>query len=165
MLLVRALMLCALYVAAGKLGLSLAFAHASATPVWPPTGIALAGLLVFGRRLWPAVFAGAFIVNITTAESFPSSLAIAAGNTVEALAGVELVGRFARGRYFVDRAWDFVKFSVLAGVLSTAVSATIGVTALVLGGSAAWTSFTMIWFTWWLGDASGALLVTPVLVL
>lgn len=165
MVLARGLAVCALYVAAGKLGLSLALVHASATPVWPPTGIALAALLVFGMRMWPAVFVGAFLVNVTTAESVPTSLAIAAGNTIEALAGAELTGLFARGRHFVDRAWDFVKFSVLAGVLSTAASATIGVTALVLSGSAAWTSYTMIWFTWWLGDGSGALIVTPVLVL
>jgi integral membrane sensor domain MASE1 len=69
-----------LYVVAGKLGLSLALVHASASPVWPPTGIALAALLTLGYRVWPAIFAGAFVVNVTTMGSVATSLGIASGN-------------------------------------------------------------------------------------
>lgn len=69
------------YVLAGKLGLLFASVHASATAVWPPTGIALAALLVLGARMWPAVAAGAFLVNVTTAGSVATSLGIALGNT------------------------------------------------------------------------------------
>src|SRR5262249_59128932 len=82
------------YIVAGKLGLLLAFVHASATAVWPPTGIALAALLVYGYPAWPAIFVGAFVVNVTTAGSVASSLGIAAGNTLEALVGVWLVNRW-----------------------------------------------------------------------
>ena len=83
--------LAGVYFAAGKLGLRLAFEHASATAVWPPTGIALAAMLLFGYRMWPAIFVGAFLVNATTAGSVWTSLGIAAGNTLEGLLGVWLV--------------------------------------------------------------------------
>src|ERR1700752_1133696 len=86
-----------LYVVAGKLGLSLAFVHASASPVWPPTGIALASLLTLGYRVWPGIFAGAFVVNVTTMGSVVPSFGIATGNTLEALLGAYLVNRYANG--------------------------------------------------------------------
>src|SRR5258705_12844208 len=82
------------YRGAGKLGLMLAFVHASATAVWPPTGIALVALLMLGPRVWPAIFLGAFIVNITTAGSVATSIGIAAGNTLEGVGGADLVRRF-----------------------------------------------------------------------
>src|SRR6476469_7593575 len=77
----------AAYVLAGKLGLLFASVHASATAVWPPTGIAIAALLVLGVRMWPAVAGGAFLVNVTTAGSVATSLGIALGNTLEAVVG------------------------------------------------------------------------------
>ena len=153
------------YFVAGKLGLSLAFVHASATAVWPPTGIALAALLLYGNHMWPAIFLGAFLVNATTAGSTASSLGIAAGNTLEALLGVWLVKRWADGRDVFVRARSFFVFAVLAGGVATAVSATLGVTSLVLAGHAGWPRFGEIWLTWWLGDMAGALVVTPVLFL
>jgi signal transduction histidine kinase len=159
----RALLLCALYVAAGKLGLSLAFVHASASAVWPPTGIALGAFLVYGWRLWPVILVGAFLVNVTTAESVLTSIPIAAGNTLEGLLGAWLVTRLARGTHFVERAQDFIKF-VLAALLATTVSAAIGASTLVLSRHAAPDAFDDILVTWWLGDAVGALLVAPVFV-
>jgi PAS domain S-box-containing protein len=154
-----------LYVLTGKLGLALAFMHASASPVWPPAGIALAAVLLLGNRVWPAIFVGAFIVNVTTAGSPATSLGIAAGNTLEALLGAYLVRRFARGAAVFERAQDIFKLAALAAVVSTAVSATIGVGSLGLGGYARWSDAGSIWLTWWLGDASGILLVTPFIVL
>ena len=70
-----------LYFVACKLGLRLAIVHPSATAVWPGTGIALAALLLLGYRVWPGIFLGAFLVNLTTAGSILSSLGIASGNT------------------------------------------------------------------------------------
>lgn len=154
-----------LYVSAGKVGLSVALVHASAPAVWPPTGIAMAAVLVVGYRSWPAIFAGAFVVNVTNAGSVTTSLGIAAGNTLEAILGAYLVNRFANGAGAFERAKDVFKFAGLAGGLSTIVSATIGVTCLSLAGYAKWTDFARIWLTWWLGDAAGALIVTPLLVL
>ena len=153
------------YVVAGKVGLLLAFVHASASPVWPPTGIALAALLTLGYRVWPAIFAGAFVVNISTAGSVATSLGIAVGNTLEGLLAAFLVDRYANGARAFDRSQDVFKFAGFAALLSTTVSATIGVASLALGGYAAWDDFDQIWLTWWLGDASGALIFAPLLVL
>ena len=153
------------YVLAGKVGLSLAFVHASASAVWPPTGIALAVLLTLGYRSWPAIFAGAFVVNVSTAGSVATSLGIAAGNTLEGLLGAYLVTRFANGARAFDRAQDVFKFAGLAALLSTTASATAGVISLSLGDDAPWGDFGRIWLTWWLGDAAGALIFAPLLVL
>ena len=91
------------YFVVGKFGLMLASLHASASPVWPSAGIALAAMLFFGYHVWPAIFVGAFLVNVTNAGDVATSLAIATGNTLEALAGAWLVIRFAHGKNFCDR--------------------------------------------------------------
>jgi len=157
--------LAAVYFAAGKLGLKLAFVNARATAVWPCTGIALCAFLILGYRAWLAVLAGAFLVNLTTAGSVASSLGIAVGNTLEGIVGYYLVKRFAAGRKAFERAQDVFKFAFLAGMVSTAVSATVGVTTLALAGFADWTMYGTIWSTWWVGDAVGAVVVTPFVLL
>ena len=158
-------LIAAVYLIAAKLGLRLAFVHASATTVWPATGIALAALLLRGTRMWPAIFVGAFVANVTTAGTVSTSLGIAAGNTLEAVVGAYLVTRFASGRRAFARAQDVIKFFVLAALLSTAVSATIGVGTLVLAGFAPWSKAGAIWLTWWLGDAAGDVITAPLLIL
>ena len=153
------------YFAAAKLGLMLAIVHASATAVWPPTGIALAGLLLLGYRAWPAIAVGAFVANITTHGSVATCLGIAAGNTLEALAGAWLVNRYAHGRDAFLTGLDAFRFTALAGVLATAISATLGVSSLALAGDAPWSRFGPIWMTWWLGDMGGAVVVAPLILL
>ena len=153
------------YWVAGKLGLQLAFVHPSATAVWPPTGLTLAALLLLGYRVWPGIFLGAYLVNISTAGSIATSLGLAVGNTLEGLVGAYLVNRFANGRNAFDRPQDVFTFALLAGLVSTSVSATIGVTSLSLGGYADWANYGAIWLTWWLGDAAGDLILAPLLIL
>src|SRR6266550_6721812 len=118
-----------IYFIAGKLGLMLASLHASASPVWPPAGIALAALLLLGYRAWPAIFIGAFLVNVTTAGNVATSFAIATGNTLEALVGAWLVNRFAGGTNVFDRPQGVFKFALAAGI-STIISPAFGVTSL-----------------------------------
>src|SRR5438034_6769609 len=137
-----------IYFLAGKLGLKLAFLHASASPVWPPAGVALGALLVLGYRTWPAIFIGAFLVNVTTAGNVATSLAIASGNTLEAVCGAWLVNRFADGTTVFDRPQGVFKFA-LAAVVSTIISPAFGVTSLALAGFADWTNYGAIWLTWW----------------
>ena len=153
-----------IYIVAGKLALKLAFVNASASPVWPPAGIALAALLVLGYRVWPAIFIGAFAVNFWTTLNILSSIGIACGNTLEAMCGAWLVNQFANGIRAFDRPQDVFKFG-LAALVSTMVSPTIGVSSLAITGFAQWSHFSTIWSTWWLGDASGDLIITPLLVL
>ena len=155
----------ALYFVAARFGLHLAFVNASATAIWAPTGIALAAVLAFGYRVWPTIFIAAFLANLATAGAIVPSLAIALGNTLEALAGAMLLERFARGRYAVRRAYGILKLAILAGMVATAISATIGVLTIMAAGQAPWPDFKSIWFTWWVGDAVGALLVAPALLL
>src|SRR6476659_10335362 len=104
--LARVLALTAIYFAAGKLGLSLAVLDASASAVWPPTGIVIASLLLFGRNLWPGVALGAFLVNISTSGGIVASLGIALGNTLEAIVAVALVAVFAGAVRAFARASD-----------------------------------------------------------
>jgi signal transduction histidine kinase/ActR/RegA family two-component response regulator len=156
--------LTALYFVAAKLSLKLAFLHASASPVWPPAGIALAALLLLGYRVWPAIFVGAFLVNLTTAGNFFTSLGIATGNTLEAVAGAWLMHRFAGGIQVFDRAQNVFKFSLIV-LFSTLVSPTIGLTSLALAGYADWANYSAIWLTWWLGDATGDFIIAPLLIL
>jgi len=157
--------LAAVYFVAGKLGLTMAFVHPSATAVWPPAGIALASLLIVGYEVWPGILLGAFLVNVTTAGTVATSIGIATGNTLEALVGAYLVTNLAGGRKAFDREQDTFKFAILAGTLSTMVAATFGVTSLCLAGFAKWTSFGAVWLTWWLGDAAGDVIVAPLLIL
>src|SRR6266704_2121907 len=153
-----------IYFVAGKLGLMLASLHASASPVWPPAGIALAALLLLGYRAWPAIFVGAFLVNVTTAGNVATSLAVASGNTLEAVCGAWLVNRFAGGTTVFDRPQGVFKFA-LAAVVSTIISPAFGVTSLALAGFADWTNYGAIWLTWWLGDTTGDLLIAPLIIL
>ncbi len=128
----------AVYFVAGKVGLDFfGLLNPSASAVWPPTGVAIASLLLFGYRAAGAVFAGAFLVNYATAGGVLASLGIAAGNTLEGVAAAYLVTRFAHGAAAFERAVDLAKYAALAAVLSTAVSATIGVGILTLAGLAA----------------------------
>ena len=157
--------LAAAYFVAGRLGLRFAVVSPNATVVWPPTGIALAALLLAGYDVWPGIMVGAFLVHLSTTGSVPSAVAIAAGNTLEGLLGAYLVNRFARGRRVLERARDIFTFAVLAGIVSTAVSATAGVLAISLDGLARWSDFGSIWLTWWLGDAVSDLVVAPAVLL
>ena len=156
--------LAVIYFIAGKLGLMLASLHASASPVWPPAGIALAGLLLLGYRAWPGIFIGAFLVNVTTAGNVATAFAMATGNTLEALVGAWLVNRFAGGTNVFDRPQGVFKFALAAGI-STIISPAFGVTSLALAGFADWANYGAICLTWWLGDVTGDLVFTPLVLL
>src|SRR5438045_3012047 len=124
---VRLLIVAAAYFACAKAGLAFAFAHQSVTAVWPPTGLALAALLIWGYRMWPAVAVGAFAANLTTAGPVWAVAAIAAGNTLEALAGAYLLRRLPDFRTSLERVSDVLALVFWGALISTMVSATIGV--------------------------------------
>jgi diguanylate cyclase (GGDEF)-like protein len=153
------------YLVSGRLGMPLAYLNPSATPVWPPTGIALAAFLLLGYRVWPAIFTGAFCVNWTLTGSVATSTVIALGNLAEGLLGAYLVNRFAGGTSAFSKVRSIFRYAFLAGLLSTSLSATLGVTSLLLSGLAQSRDYGVIWLTWWLGDAVGDLIVAPLLLL
>jgi PAS domain S-box-containing protein len=140
------------------------FVNPSASPIWPPTGLALAAMLLRGPSVWPAILIAAFAANVTTAGSIATSLAIGVGNTIEGLFGAYLINRWSDGKGTFESPAGVARFALLS-FLPTALCATIGVTSLALGGLADSATLGSVWLTWWLGDLAGALLVTPVIVL
>jgi signal transduction histidine kinase/integral membrane sensor domain MASE1/ActR/RegA family two-component response regulator len=151
------------YFAGAKAGLALASLVPQVTVIWPPTGIALAAVLLFGLRVWPAIALGAFLANLTTAEPVPTAAGIALGNTLEAVVGGALLRRFGF-RASLARLRDVVLLVVLAAGASTLISASIGVVSLCAGGIAPWSQFGVLFGIWWFGDAGGALVVAPLLL-
>jgi diguanylate cyclase (GGDEF)-like protein len=157
--------LAAVYYFTAKLGLRFAFINSSVTTIWPPAGIALAALVLYGYRVWPAIFGAAFLANFTTTGAALPSLGIAVGNTLEGLLAAYLVNRFARGGRVFDRVRDILRFTLLAALVSTTVAASIGIVSLGLGGLVPWSEGPRVWLTWWLGDAVGDIVVAPALIL
>jgi integral membrane sensor domain MASE1 len=155
-------LIAAVYFGAAKLGLALAFATPSVTAIWPPTGIALAALILGGRRLWPGVAAGAFLANVTTDVPLYTTLGITVGNTLEAIVGALLLQRFGFDPA-LRRVRDILTLGVLAGAVSTMIAATIGVASLAVGNELNESAIT-VWRIWWLGDMGGDLLVAPLIL-
>src|SRR5215212_3246023 len=153
------------YYGGAKLGLNLAFETNSVTAVWPPTGIALAALVLWGYRLWPGVALGALLANSWTGIPLYAVLGITLGNTLEALAGAWLLHRVAGFRPSLDRVRDVLALVVLAGGVSTAISASLGVGSLLLAGEIDGGEFPSFWRTWWLGDMGGDLIVAPAILI
>ena len=152
------------YFAAAELGLSLASLHSNVTPVWPPAGIAIASLLIFGRRLWPGIFLGALAANWLTHIPTVSVFLIAIGNTLQALVAYWLLLRVMRWQQSLDSLSEAMSFVVCAAVLAPLVSATIGSLSLCLANPAEWNRFSSLWLTWWMGDGFGALIVGSLLL-
>ena len=164
--------LAAVYYAMGKLALLLAIPPGYATAVWPAAGVALAGILLFGYRVWPGVFVGSFLV--TAPASFdPASLAtilesvalpagIAAGAVLQAVLGAFLVRRFVGFPSNFDRLGRILGTMVLGGPVACLTSATIGVASLLLAGSIEAAGLVRSWGTWWFGESIGVLVVIPL---
>jgi len=154
------------YMVAGRANLYLITLRPPAGSIWTPAGLALAAMLLLGRRIVPAVFLGTFLVGIT-ASSLPwlSSLAISLGNSVEVLLASYVIERFAGGRNAFSRPANFLRFCVLAAGLATAFSAAIGSAVLYATVAGHQAGYLGCFVAWWAGDASGILSVTPFLVL
>jgi signal transduction histidine kinase len=152
------------YFVTARLGLALDAVRGFATLVWPPTGIALAALLLFGHRAWPGVALGAFAANLSIGASPLLALGIACGNTLEALVGASLLRRIPGFRPQLDRLRDVAGLIVLAAGLSTVVSASVGVLCLHLSGKVTWAQAPLTWRAWWLGDLVGDLIVAPLVL-
>lgn len=152
------------YLAGARLGLQLAFANRNVTTVWPPTGVAVAALVLLGLRFWPAVSVGAMLANLMNGAAPDTAAMISIGNTVAPLVAALLLSRVLKMRTELDRVRDVVVLMLVGGLLSMAVSATLGVAALVLGGALASAQYGQTWLTWWIGDSMGVILLAPLLL-
>ncbi|MFG2334359.1 MASE1 domain-containing protein [Streptomyces sp. NPDC048604] len=160
---VLVLAVAATYYGSARVGLVQQLVREQVTPLWPPTGLALAALLVFGVRVWPGVALGAFLVNVTLGPSVLAVLAITAGNTLAPLAALLLLRR-AGFRPELDRLRDVLALIFLGALAGMLISSTIGSSALVLSGAVDAGDFWSTWSVWWTGDAMGILVVTPFLL-
>jgi integral membrane sensor domain MASE1 len=155
--------LAAIYVAVARLGLQFDPVSRFATLVWPPTGVSLVALVLFGQSLWPGVALGALLANVWIGAPIPVALGIALGNTLEAMLGAYVLWRVPGFRPSLDRLTDALAFVAVA-LLTTLVSATIGVTSLYAGGVIQASQSAETWLAWWQGDALGDLVVAAFLL-
>ncbi|WP_030659357.1 MULTISPECIES: MASE1 domain-containing protein [Streptomyces] len=153
----------ALYYGSGTLGLVQQLVGGQVTPLWPPTGIAVASLLLRGLRVWPGIALGAFLVNVPLGPSIPAVLAIVLGNTLAPVCSYALLRRTGF-RTELDRLQDAMGLIFLGALTGMLISATVGSGALALSGALSADEFWPTWSVWWTGDAMGVLVVTPVLL-
>ncbi|MFI1371971.1 MASE1 domain-containing protein [Streptomyces longwoodensis] len=165
--LLRTLAVTACYYGAGRLGLlrHLVVEGAVFSPIWPPTGVAVAALLVFGLSCWPGIALGAFLVILSITTSLtPAVLGPLAGNTLAPVCAYLLLNRVGF-RTELSRLRDGLALVFLGALAAMTISATTGVGTLVLTDRLAVGDFWPVWLAWWVGDAMGVLIVTPVLLL
>lgn len=153
----------ALYFGAGKLGLAVPFTSSNVSPIWPAAGIAVAAVLIWGIRVAPAIALAAFFVNLQTPIPTSASVAIGLGNASSAVVAGCLLRR-SDFQTSLPRLRDVLKLVTVAVVLTTTLAAFVGVTALTLTHTKAWSGYGSAWRIWWLGDAMGVLVVAPLLL-
>ncbi len=152
------------YFCAAKIGLSLAFSTKQVTALWPPTGIALAALLLGGYRVWPGIFIAAFAINALVGDSIVVAAGIAVGNTLGPVIARYSLRRLAGFDPSLARVRDVLALILWGAILGAAVSASNGVAILVLGGVIPWTAYGSVWWVWWIGDAMGILVFAPLIL-
>ncbi|MEV5612771.1 MASE1 domain-containing protein [Streptomyces sp. NPDC052225] len=164
-LVLKALAVAVCYYVAGRLGLmgQLVIEGVIVTPVWPPTGLALAALLVFGVGVWPGIALGSLLVIASLTTPQLPTLITVAGNTAAPLCACLLLHRVGF-RLDVSRLRDGIALVFLGGLGAMAISATAGVAPQVWTGGLSPGQFWSVWLAWWVGDAMGVLLVTPLLL-
>lgn len=172
-LLLPILALTGVYFVTGWIGLLLSIQPGNVSPVWPPAGVGLAAVLLFGWRLTPGIWLGSFLINMvffydiskTSMAYFAISCAVSAsfgvGSSLQAMLGAALLHRFVGSRCPLDSASEVFKFSAVAMVMCL-VAATFGATSLLAAGIIPLSAYKTMWWTWWQGDMVGVLVVTPL---
>ncbi|MFB7369590.1 MASE1 domain-containing protein [Streptomyces sp. NPDC056222] len=159
----RVLAVAAVYYGAARIGLLQQLVREQVTPLWPPTGVALAALLLMGLRVWPGIALGAFLANVFLGPSAVAVLVITVGNTLAPVCAFLMLRR-AGFRAELDRLRDVLALIFLGALAGMLISSTIGSGVLVLSGAEDAGDFWSTWSVWWTGDAMGILVVTPFLL-
>lgn len=159
----KVLIIFAIYFFTAKFGLSLDAVGGFATLVWLPTGISLSALLIFGLKFWPAISLGAFLANLTTGAPLLAAIGISLGNTLEALIGTYLLTRIGV-RNSLYSLKDVLGLIIFAAIISTLISATLGVTSLWLGRVITLANYFNTWSAWWVGDIVSDLVIAPFIL-
>lgn len=155
--------LAALYTISAQFGFALAGANPNVTAYWPPTGIAVAALLLCGSRVWPGIALGAFIANVTHGANPFLALAFTVGNTLAPLASAAILRRL-RFDTKLPRIKDVMLLLFVGAPVPMVISATFGTLSLVINGQVASSAFAHTWSVWWIGDTMGVVLVAPLLL-
>ncbi|MFD3947149.1 MASE1 domain-containing protein [Streptomyces sp. NPDC058579] len=158
----RILAVAAVYYASARVGLLQQLVRDQVTPLWPPTGVALAALFMLGLRVWPGIALGAFLANVSLGPSLLSVLVITLGNTLAPVCAFLMLRRVGF-RTQLDRLRDVLALIFLGALAGMLISSTIGSGVLVLSGALDAEDFWPTWSVWWTGDAMGILVVTPFL--
>ncbi len=155
-----------LYYAAGRIGLTLQLPDTNASPVWPPSGIGFAAVMLLGYRIWPGITIGAFLANLhtlpPTAAGLGASCGICFGNTLEHILGLFVLRRLVGSRNPLERASDVFWFVLAAGV-GCLIASTNGATNLWMWKIIPGSIYGQVWLAWWLGDVAGILILAPVI--
>jgi PAS domain S-box-containing protein/diguanylate cyclase (GGDEF)-like protein len=162
--LVQVTLVAGAYVLGAELGLRLAIENRNVTPVWPPTGIAVAALLLWGGRVWPGVAIGALVANVLNGAGIEASLGIAAGNTIAPVAGTWLLRRLGFDAALA-RVRDALLLVFVGGLIAMTLSATGGTVTLWLTDQVGDNLVRSVWLLWWVGDAIGVVLFAPFFLL
>lgn len=166
---VRLLIVAAAYVATARLGHQFAVPPGDVSPIWPPAGVALTALLLWGPRAAAGVWLGSFLAHAWALGASPDASlirtlavagSIAVGATAQALLGAYLLPRWA-GEDPLGRPAGVFRFLVVAA-LTGALGPSWGAPQLCAGGYLPWNNFGGVWFAWWLGATMGALVVVPL---
>ena len=152
------------YFAAARFGLSLTFSAKQVTALWPPTGIAVAALLLGGYRVWPGIYLGALTVNALVGDSFLAAAMIAVGNTLGPVSARFALRRFVGFDHALASTRDVVSLILVGAVLGMAVTASYGVAVLALAGFIPWSAYGSVWWIWWVGDAMGVIVFAPLIL-
>jgi PAS domain S-box-containing protein len=155
-------LLAALYYAAAKIGLRLAYLHGTVTALWPPVGLGIAALVLYGTRLWPGIVIGDLLAG-DYSTPLGTVLGQTVGNTLEVVVAALLLRRLIGTRTGLERVGDVFAL-VASAAVGTLISAVFGTTSLRLGGVIPSDQFVEVWRTWWLSDFSGALVVAPLIL-
>src|SRR6266568_3805383 len=163
--LVEFLIVAAIYIGLAESARLLPAINPAATPLWPPTGFALALVLLRGYRIWPAILVGSISPYLMAGRSLLESGSVGISSLLAAFAGTWLISRWSNGHQTFGIPSNIAKFAIISFVPTTMISSTIAVAGFILTNKLIFSDSVVTWVTWWLADAAGTLVIAPVVVL